>query len=170
MINIHIEVDTPDPDLLRADCEKFARIYCESIARQGAEKIPKRLKEALQDYYDSYAPIYYNAESNVFPGQRTFSFMTDPYTIIHESEVGGVVANGDSMGHPFKGVDEGTIFDWSFMSGYHGFGGFRNAPIVTGTSPNFKMNMWMNDPAVQQEVNNEAENEAKSAGYNYLQF
>lgn len=170
MINIHIDVEAPDPDLLRADCEKFARIYCESIAKQGAEKITRRLKEALQDYYDSYAPRYYNGMYAPFFGDRTGSFMNDPYTVIHESEVGGVIANGDSMNHPIKGVDEGTIFDWNFMHGYHGFGGFRNAPIIMGVSPDFEMNMWMNDPNVQREVSEEAENEAKSAGYTYLQF
>ena len=170
MINIHIDVDAPDPELLRADCEKFARIYCQSIADQGAEKIPLRLKEALQDYYDSYAPIYYNGKYLPYMGDRTMSFMNDPYKVIHESETGGVVAQGDNMSHPIKGVDEGTIFEWSFMDGYHGFGGFGNAPIVTGPSPNFEMDIWMNDPNVQNEVSETAENVAKSAGYNYLQF
>ena len=161
MINIHIDVEAPDPDLLRADCEKFARIYCESIAKQGAEKITRRLKESLHDYYDSYAPTIYS---------RTNSFMTDPYETILEDDTGGVIAHGDNMSHPIKGVDEGTIFDWNFMHGYHGFGGFRNAPIIMGVSPDFEMNMWMNDPNVQIEVSEEAENEAKSAGYTYLQF
>lgn len=161
MINLHIEVEAPDPDLLRADCEKFATIYCSSIARQGARKISEKIRDVLGDYYGEYDPVLY---------KRTGSLFEDPYQIILEDDTGGVVAHGDSMYHPVRGVDEGMIFDWSFMHGYHGFGGFGNKPIAAGASPNEKMEEWINSPALQNEVSEEAENEAKSAGYVYLSF
>lgn len=162
MIRVHIEVEEPDKAKLKADCDKFARIFCASVVRQGIDKIPKKIKEVMAEYYGEYDPEYYK--------YRTGSLGEDPYEIFATDEAGGVIAHGDAMYHPIKGVDEGTIFDWSFMSGYHGFGGFRNAPIVIGASPYKKIEEWMNDPAVQNEVMEEAERVAKSAGYTYLQF
>ena len=69
MIRVHIEVEEPDKAKLKADCDKFARIFCASVVRQGIDKIPKKIKEVEKTYQEmekkGYPLDYLNVEYNI---------------------------------------------------------------------------------------------------------
>lgn len=154
-----------DERLLREDIRKYLRTFAESYCKDAEREITKMAKCAIEEFYSSYSPRYYD---------RTFDLRDNSYEPYYKDNgkviYGGVRISSDNM-RDYKNANAFEVAELGW-SGWHGdssgYGG-KFEPIHT-RAPISMVKQWMSNKNFLYSIKKKAGENARKQSYNYLSF
>ena len=147
-----------DIGALKADLQKYMKIWAYTCAHEAADGITNMAKMAVSQFYGAYSPSHYYRSGNIAGGSYS-KYLKNNGSIYY----GGVKFSSEGMSnYKRQGVSTDTIFSMVIYSGLHGH---------TRTYPPFdRVRAIYNNPVFMNQIDEAGHAAAKSAGYALLNF
>ena len=144
---------------IQDDIDLQNKTYASAAAHKGAEEITNFAKIAVDEFYGSYDPKYYNRWDNFKTGSYS------PY-LKNNGDIyyGGVkLSSGGMYEYPNAGISAADVFQMAMFGGIHG------SPSVAVTEPPHDIiQKFVKDEGFQQKIQDIASKEARGQNYKVL--
>lgn len=151
---------------LQKDINKYLKTFAETYCKQAQQEITEMARDAIQKFYDSYDPNYYN---------RTDDLLHNSYSPYYHNNgrnvYGGVRIHSNNM-QPYKGagISEFDIASSAWREGLHGFEE-RDPYMRIHTFPPIAMvQIEMGNKSFLNRLQENASNVAEKQQYSFLVF
>lgn len=151
---------------LEKDIEIWMNSYAKAYCHKAAEEITRMAKNAIDLYYSSYTPIYYN---------RTDDLKNNSYSPYYHNNgriiYGGVLISADKM-QPYKGagITKEEIAMSAWRQGVHGFKNGNPQDVIHTYPPIAMVQMAMYDKKFLNDLDKYAHWISGQEKYIYIKF
>lgn len=150
--------DGIDLGALKADLQKYAKIWASTCAHEAANGITDMAKMAVAQFYGAYSPVVYRRTGNISGGSYS-KYLKNNGRIYY----GGVGFSSSGMGeYAHAGISTDEIYSRVIFSGLHG--------KVASAAPYNIVSAIYNNPVFMNQCDEAGHAAARSAGYSILSF
>ena len=147
-----------DLSALKADLEKYGKIWASTCAHKAAEDITNMAKMAVAQFYGAYSPNMYQRTGNIAGGSYS-KYLKNNGSIYY----GGVKFSPEKMSeYSGAGISTGEIYSRVIFQGLHG--------TTKTRAPHDIVNRLYQNGSFRDAVDEAGHAAAKSAGYSLLSF
>ena len=146
-------------DDIEDDLDLYTKTYASAAAHRGAEEITNYAKIAVDNFYSSYSPEYYNRWDNFRAGSYSL-YLKNNGDIYY----GGVKLSSEGMfDYPNAGISTDDVFRIAMFGGIHG-----SPSVAVSTPPRNMIQDFVKNESFLNMVQDVAAKEARSQNYKVL--